>query len=133
MRQDIDKKRINGIIQDAAIVFCLIIIKRRNALYKLDDKHFYWDINKNMININKHGVSFKEAASVFSDVDALYFNDEAHSSSEERFIVIGRSKKLKLLMVCHCYRNGDTMIRLISARKANRLEISQYEKEVRYE
>jgi len=102
-------------------------------LYSFDDKQFEWDINKNTINVNKHGVSFKEAASVFSDTGALFFEDEAHSRGEERFIVIGRSKKLNLLMVCHCYRNGDSTIRLISARKANKLEIAQYEKEAQYE
>ena len=102
-------------------------------LYSFGDKHFDWDLNKNTVNINKHGVSFKEAASVFSDTDALYFEDEVHSSGEERFIVIGRSKKLNLLMVCHCYRNGDSTIRLISARKANKLEIAHYEKEAQYE
>jgi len=102
-------------------------------LYRLGDKHFDWDITKNTININKHGVSFKEAASVFSDENALCFDDEAHSSNEDRFIVIGKSKKLNLLMVCHCYRNGDSTIRLISARKASKLEIAQYEKEAQYE
>ena len=98
-------------------------------MYELGDKHFDWDIKKNIININKHGISFKEAASVFSDTNAIYFDDGSHSGSEERFIVIGKSKKLNLLMVCHCYKNEDSLIRLISARKANKNEIAIYEEE----
>ena len=108
-------------------------LKRGNMLYVIDDKRFDWDISKNTININKHGISFKEAASVFSDENAIYFDDESHSDHEERFIVIGKSKKLNILMVCHCYRNGDTVIRLISARKANEYETSQYKEEAQYE
>ena len=102
-------------------------------MYSLGDKHFDWDIKKNVININKHGISFKEAASVFSDMDAIYFDDEIHSRNEERFIVIGKSKKLNLLMVCHCYRERDTIIRLISARKANENETARYKEEIQHE
>ena len=102
-------------------------------MHTINDKHFDWDTKKNTININKHGISFKEAASVFSDINAIYFDDEAHSNNEDRLIVIGKSKKLNLLMVCHCYRNGDTIIRLISARKANGSETAQYMEEAQYE
>jgi len=98
-------------------------------LFELGDKRFDWDIKKNINNINKHGISFKEAASVFSDANAIYFDDESHSDSEERFIIIGKSKKLNILMVCHCYRNDDLIIRIISARKANKYEIAKYEEE----
>ena len=102
-------------------------------MYKTSDGNFDWDIDKNFINIQKHGISFEEAASVFSDTNALYFDDHTHSSLDDRFIVIGRSKKYNLLMVCHCYRNGDTIIRLISARKANHMETTIYDEEAHYE
>ena len=87
---------------------------------------FVWDAEKYKANIRKHGVSFDEATSVFDDDNAIYFDDEGHSKTEERFIVIGMSDKLNVLMVCHCYRNGDSLIRLISARRANRKENAQY-------
>ena len=108
-------------------------MKRGNNLYEMDGKHFDWDMKKNTVNINKHGISFKEAASVFLDTNAIYFDDETHSNFEERFIVIGKSKKLNLLMVCHCYRNENSVIRLISARKANESEIAKYEEDAQYE
>jgi uncharacterized DUF497 family protein len=92
----------------------------------LYDNIFSWDEDKNSANILKHGISFSEAASVFDDGDALYMPDEAHSKDEERFIIIGMSEKLNILMVCHCYRNEGSLIRLISARKANQLETAQY-------
>jgi len=92
----------------------------------LNDDRFIWDEEKHKANIKKHGVSFNEATSVFDDDNAMYFDDEAHSQNEERFIVIGMSSQLNMLMVCHCYRNGDSLIRLISARKANNKEQAQY-------
>ena len=92
----------------------------------MHDTVFSWDEEKNDANIKKHGISFNEAASVFDDGDALYMPDERHSKDEERFIIIGMSEKLNVLMVCHCYRAEGSLIRLISARKANRLETAQY-------
>ena len=92
----------------------------------INGKLFDWDTKKNIMNINKHGVSFKEAVTVFSDKSAKYFDDNTHSSDEERYVVIGKSKRLKILMVCHCYRNSNSVIRLISARKADDDEISIY-------
>ena len=71
-------------------------------------------------------VTFSEAATVFDDDNAVYFEDEAHSQDEERFIVIGFSERARMLMVCHCYRNGDLLIRIISARKADREESEYY-------
>jgi len=94
----------------------------------LQNERFVWDENKHKINIEKHNVSFQEVASVFDDDNALYFDDEAHSEHEERFRVIGFSERTRLVMVCHCYRNGDMLIRIISARKANKKEIAQYRK-----
>jgi len=93
---------------------------------ELNGKNFDWDSNKNVININKHGISFREAATVFSDVNAIEIDDEKHSQEEDRFLIIGRSSKLRLLVVCHCYRENNTVIRIISARKAESEEIEWY-------
>ena len=87
---------------------------------------FVWDEDKYNANLKKHGIAFNEATSVFDDVNALYFADEKHSDEEERFIVIGMSDQIRMLMVCHCYRDKNSVIRLISARKANKNEIAQY-------
>jgi len=98
-------------------------------MFEINGELFDWDIKKNIININKHGISFKEAASVFSDKAAKYFDDITHSTDEERYIVIGKSKRLNILIVCHCYRDGESVIRLISARKADEDEVAIYEEE----
>jgi len=83
---------------------------------------FNWDDEKNTLNITKHGITFDEAATVFDDDDAIFIHDDKHSKNEERFSVIGFSERLRLLIVCHCYRNDDTVVRIISARKANKSE-----------
>jgi len=90
--------------------------------------HFEWDENKNKINQRKHGVSFEEAVSVFYDDEALVIDDPDHSDFEERFIILGLSRKANLLVVCHCYRASDTSIRIISARKATRTESRFYQR-----
>ncbi len=88
---------------------------------------FEWDENKNSTNIKKHGVSFEEAKTVFYDEDALLIFDPDNSDKEDRFLLLGRSRVLRLLIVCHCYRDeSDEIIRIISARKANSLEQKQY-------
>ena len=88
---------------------------------------FVWDDSKNEINIRKHRIDFEEASTVFDDEFAVCFDDEAHSSeNEERFNIIGMSNMLKILMVCHCYSNGNNFIRIISARKASKNEIKYY-------
>ena len=87
---------------------------------------YVWDEEKELINIEKHDVTFREASTVFDDDNAVYVFDETHSKTEERFIVIGMSENLKMLMVCHCYRNGDALIRIISARKAVKKEVAYY-------
>ena len=92
----------------------------------MKNERYIWDEPKNKANINKHKISFPEAATVFNDPYALYLSDEDHSEYEDRFIVIGMSSKTDILMVCHCYRNGDTFVRIISARKANKYEIEHY-------
>ena len=87
---------------------------------------FEWDENKNSINKKKHGISFEEAKTVFFDNNALLINDPEHSETEERFILLGLSKNINLLVVCHCYRCSETVIRIISARKATKNETKQY-------
>ena len=87
---------------------------------------FEWDENKNRINIKKHKISFDEAKTVFYDEEALVIDDPDHSEDEERFIILGESNKANLLVVCHCYRVSDTVIRIISARRATKTETNQY-------
>ena len=87
---------------------------------------FEWDENKNRVNIQKHGVSFEEAKTVFHDENALLIDDLDHSTDEDRFILLGISISLRLLVVCHCYRQSDAVIRIISARKATKPESKQY-------
>ena len=87
---------------------------------------FEWDENKNLSNQKKHGVSFEEAKTVFADELGRLIPDPDHSEGEERFILMGMSSQLRLLTVCHCERGSDT-IRIISARKADKLERKQYE------
>ncbi len=89
---------------------------------------FEWDENKNVINKNKHKISFEEAKTVFYDECALVIDDPEHSAEEERFIILGFSIKANLLVVCHCYRATDTVIRIISARKATKNEAKYYER-----
>ena len=88
---------------------------------------FEWDPGKAAANLRKHGVSFEEARTVFLDENALLRPDEDHSADEDRFVLLGLSGRLRTLVVCHCYRHEDEVIRLISARKANSLERRQYE------
>jgi uncharacterized DUF497 family protein len=87
---------------------------------------FEWDERKNRTNQREHGVAFEEAETVFSDEYALLIADPDHSEDEDRFILLGFSARLRLLLVCHCYRESDDVIRIISARKAERLEREQY-------
>jgi len=87
---------------------------------------FSWDYKKNEANKRKHGISFEEAKTVFYDPNALVIRDPDHSYSEERFIMLGLSMKLRILIVCHCYRKKETLIRIISARKATKREQIQY-------
>lgn len=86
---------------------------------------FIWDENKAIINQAKHGISFVEASTVFNDPDALFMGDPDHPE-EERFIPLGMSVALHILVVCHCYREDDEQIRIISARKATKNEAETY-------
>jgi hypothetical protein len=87
---------------------------------------FIWDEAKAAENLRKHGVSFEEGASVFADENARLKHDPEHSQQEDRFILLGFSANLRLLVVCHAYRENDELIRLISARKATPNERRQY-------
>jgi uncharacterized protein len=87
---------------------------------------FNWDENKAKANIKKHGVSFIEATSVFDDDAARLIFDPDHSEDEDRFILLGVSCKLKMLVIVHCYKDDVNIIRIISARKATRPEEKQY-------
>ena len=88
---------------------------------------FDWDDSKNAQNKRKHGISFEEAQTVFFDEQALLIADPDHSEHEERFILLGLSSALRTLVVCHCYRKAGELIRLISARRADRQERLLYE------
>ena len=88
---------------------------------------FEWDADKDRSNQEKHGTTFAEALSVFADVNGILIADPDHSSAEERFILIGISAQIHILIVCHCYREADSVIRIISARKAVRHERFTYE------
>lgn len=87
---------------------------------------FEWDERKNALNKRKHGVSFEEAKIVFLDDRALLLADPDHSQSEARFVLLGLSAVLRMLVVCHCTRENDAVIRIISARKANHAEREEY-------
>jgi uncharacterized DUF497 family protein len=87
---------------------------------------FAWDGARAESNRRKHGVSFEEAATVFADENGRLRHDPDHSVNEDRFILLGFSAKLRLLTVCHAYRECDDVIRIISARRATPNERSQY-------
>ncbi len=87
---------------------------------------FEWDPGKAAANLLKHRVSFEEAQTAFLDEDALVIEDPDHSEAEDRFILLGLSAGLRVLFVCHCVREGGSVIRIISARRAVRHEQGQY-------
>lgn len=89
---------------------------------------FEWDTRKSASNMRKHGVSFAEAETVFLDDEAVIIPDVAHSAGEERFLILGFSFQLRMLVVCHCYRESNSVIRIFSARKASKTERMQYQK-----
>ena len=87
---------------------------------------FEWDNKKDKSNIKRHGVSFEEARTVFYDEHAIQFYDPEHSEAEDRFLLLGTDFKSKELVICHCYREEETIVRIISARKADREESKFY-------
>jgi len=88
---------------------------------------FEWDESKAKSNLTKHGVSFEEAQSVFFDENARIVPDPEHSDEEERFILLGISANVRILTVCHFYRQDEKTVRIISARKATNHEAKQYQ------
>ena len=92
----------------------------------MDEIHFEWDERKSIENRRKHKVSFEEAKTVFLDENATCFFDPDHSRDEDRFILLGMSFTLRVLVVCHCHRKNDSTIRIISARKADKRERANY-------
>lgn len=97
----------------------------------MTELRFEWDEAKNQENRRKHGVSFQEGMTVFYDDDALLTGDPDHSADEDRFLLLGLSFGLRTLVVCHCYRETEEVIRIISARKADRSERQQYNRRIR--
>ena len=93
-----------------------------------DIMRFDWDPDKAAKNLEKHGVSFEEAKTVFYDDRAVLFDDPNHSQDEDRFLILGISQNLRLLIVSHCLREEGEIIRIISARKATTKEARHYEK-----
>jgi uncharacterized DUF497 family protein len=87
---------------------------------------FAWDNRKSEANKKKHGVSFAEAKTVFYDENAIRYFDPDHSEEEDRFLMVGLSQRLRILIVCHCFRDEDSVIRIISARKATKNEENHY-------
>ena len=87
---------------------------------------FEWDDEKNRINKRKHNISFEETSTVFYDEEALVRDDPDHSEDEDRFLILGFSSAANMLIVSHCYRGDDEVIRIISARKATKKETEQY-------
>ena len=90
--------------------------------YEFNGYHFVWNSEKYQINYQKHNITFEEAATVIVDPYTEYYADDEHVEDDDRFIAIGYSGRLRLLVVCHCLRNNDSTFRLISARKATNTE-----------
>jgi uncharacterized protein len=96
------------------------------TFYGMAAIRFEWDASKAVANARKHGVTFDEARSVFADERARLIGDPDHSDDEDRFVLLGLSAAMRLLVVCHCYREPSGVIRIISARKATAAESKHY-------
>jgi len=92
----------------------------------MNELRFEWDDRKEKTNIRNHGISFDEVRTVFYDENAIQFFDPDHSEDEDRFILLGMSFKLRIIVVCHCFRENETVVRMISARKADKNEEHEY-------
>lgn len=92
----------------------------------MEELRFEWDAQKSRANKKRHGVSFTEAQTVFLDENARFMPDPDHSEEEDRFVILGLNSQLRLLVVCHCYRENPDVIRIISARKATKTEAKSY-------
>ncbi len=93
----------------------------------MSELRFEWDERKARANEEKHGISFSEAETVFYDENARLLYDTEHSSEEDRYILLGTSDSLSLLVVCHVYKEDEETIRIFSARRANKRERQQYQ------
>jgi len=93
---------------------------------RMNEIKFEWDEHKNKSNKRKHKVSFEDAQTVFLDENAIRFFDPDHSEDEDRFLMLGMSFTLRVLVVSHCHKENDSVIRIISARKADKQEQSNY-------
>ena len=109
-------------------LLCLDLASLTNNKYNvhMNSIKFDWDPSKAATNQKKHKVSFEEAKSAFYDERAKLIDDPDHSADEERFILLGLSHLLRVVVVCHCYRGDDNVIRIISARKATTQELKAY-------
>jgi uncharacterized DUF497 family protein len=94
----------------------------------MNSLRFEWEPRKASANLKKHGVSFEEAKSVFYDESAKLIDDPEHSEDEERFVLLGLSYSLRVVLVCHCYKSEGNVIRIISARKATPTESKAYQR-----
>ena len=92
----------------------------------MDRLLFEWNKRKENANVKKHGISFDEARTTFYDENAVQFFDPDHSDDEDRFILLGVSHKLNTLVVCHCFKEDEITVRIISARKADKDEVNVY-------
>ena len=97
----------------------------------MSELRFEWDPEKDKANKRKHGVSFEEARTAFHDANARQFYDPDHSEDEDRFILLGMSWKLRVVIVCHCFRERDLVIRIITARRADKDEETAYWESIR--
>ena len=97
-----------------------------NYIVVIKGVHFEWDTAKSVSNQKKHGVSFEEAATVFSDRLYIEIADEVHSKDEERYVALGLSSRCRLLVVCHTILGDGATVRIISARQATTTEERQY-------
>ena len=87
---------------------------------------FSWDEKKDKANLKKHGVSFDEAKTVFFDEKAVEYPDPDHSDDEDRFLMVGRSYRFRMMIVCHCLRSEGSEIGIISGRKLTKKELSSF-------
>ncbi len=97
-----------------------------HAILPVHDIRFEWSAAKSAVNRRTHGITFEEAQTVFADDEALLLEDPVHAGDEDRFLLLGMSDQLRVLLVVHCLRDGGNVIRLISARRATPTERAQY-------
>jgi uncharacterized DUF497 family protein len=96
------------------------------VIYELEGQVFEWDKTKYKINVEKHGITFEEAATVLIRSDTDIVEDDENSIDEERFIALGFSEEIRMLIVCYCERGEGEIVRIFSARKATKHEQKSY-------